>query len=355
MQEQKGKIVALCISEARGTVKHAVPEVKLVKGYGIEGDAHAGHWHRQVSLLSAEQVDAFNQRIASSNAQILPAIPGTFGENILVSGIDLRKLPVGSLLIIKKANKELASNGNSNTPTLNAEIEEQKPTCDEQENAVILKLSQIGKECHSHCQIFQRVGDCIMPREGVFATVEQGGALTPDMEITAQLPAPDAPLRAAVITLSDKGSIGERVDTAGPRAADLLTQAGYDVVEQVLLPDVQAKIERELKRLADSRQVDLIITTGGTGMSPRDVTPEATMAVATRLVPGIAEAIRAGSLAITKRAMLSRGVSVLRNATLIVNLPGSKKAVEEALAMVLPTLEHGIRLAKGTDGECGRT
>ena len=350
MQEQKGKIVALCISEARGTVKHAVPQVKLIKDYGIEGDAHAGHWHRQVSLLSAEQVEAFNQRIASSNAQILekaklttldakesdniaepgetekaiiePAIEGTFGENILVSGIDLRQLPVGS--------------------TLTA-------------GAVILKLSQIGKECHSHCQIFHRVGDCIMPREGVFATVEQGGVLTLGMPITVHLPAADAPLRAAVVTLSDKGSRGERVDTAGPRAAELLAAAGYEVVEQVLLPDVQAKIERELKRLADSRQVDLIITTGGTGMAPRDVTPEATLAVATRSVPGIAEAIRAGSLAITKRAMLSRGVSVLRNSTLIVNLPGSKKAVEEALEIVLPVLEHGIRLAKGTDGECGRT
>lgn len=350
MQEQKGKIVALCISEARGTVKHAVPQVKLIKDYGIEGDAHAGHWHRQVSLLSAEQVEAFNQRIACSNAQILekaklttldakesdniaepgetekaiiePAIEGTFGENILVSGIDLRQLPVGS--------------------TLTA-------------GAVILKLSQIGKECHSHCQIFHRVGDCIMPREGVFATVEQGGVLTLGMPITVHLPAADAPLRAAVVTLSDKGSRGERVDTAGPRAAELLAAAGYEVVEQVLLPDVQAKIERELKRLADSRQVDLIITTGGTGMAPRDVTPEATLAVATRSVPGIAEAIRAGSLAITKRAMLSRGVSVLRNSTLIVNLPGSKKAVEEALEIVLPVLEHGIRLAKGTDGECGRT
>ena len=350
MQEQKGKIVALCISEARGTVKHAVPQVKLIKDYGIEGDAHAGHWHRQVSLLSAEQVEAFNQRIACSNAYILekaklttldakesdniaepgetekaiiePAIEGTFGENILVSGIDLRQLPVGS--------------------TLTA-------------GAVILKLSQIGKECHSHCQIFHRVGDCIMPREGVFATVEQGGVLSLGMPITVHLPAADAPLRAAVVTLSDKGSRGERVDTAGPRAAELLAAAGYEVVEQVLLPDVQAKIERELKRLADSRQVDLIITTGGTGMAPRDVTPEATLAVATRSVPGIAEAIRVGSLAITKRAMLSRGVSVLRNSTLIVNLPGSKKAVEEALEIVLPVLEHGIRLAKGTDGECGRT
>ena len=323
MSELKGKIVALCISEARGTVKHAVEKAKLIKGYGIEGDAHAGHWHRQVSLLAIEQVEAFNQRIAASNAQILArAVEGTFGENILVRGIDLRKLPVGTLL--KAGN-------------------------------VVLKLSQIGKECHSHCQIFQRVGDCIMPREGVFATVEQGGVITPGMEIKVELPKADAQLRAAVITLSDKGAAGARVDTSGPRAAELLAQAGYEIVEKVLLPDVQVKIERELKRLADSRQVDLIVTTGGTGMAPRDVTPEATMAVATRNVPGIAEAIRTGSLAITNRAMLSRGVSVLRNSTLIVNLPGSKKAVEEALDIVLPTLQHGIRLAKGTDGECGRT
>lgn len=350
MQEQKGKIRALCISEVRGTVKQAVPKVTLLKDYGIEGDAHAGNWHRQVSLLAEEQVVAFNQRIAFSNAQILerakptkpdvvedekiaesggtkkaiiePAVEGTFGENILVSGIDLRKLPVGSLLTAGE---------------------------------VMLKISQIGKECHSHCQIFHRVGDCIMPREGVFATVEQGGMLTTGMEISVHLPPADAPLRAAVITLSDKGSRGERVDTAGPRAAELLAAASYEVIEQVLLPDVQVKIEHELKRLADSRQVDLIITTGGTGMSPRDVTPEATLAVATRNVPGIAEAIRAGSMKFTNKAMLSRGVSVLRNSTLIVNLPGSKKAVEEALEMVLPTLEHGIRLAKGTDGECGRT
>ena len=340
----KGKIEALCISEARGTVKHAVPEVRLIKDYGIEGDAHAGHWHRQVSLLSSEQVKAFNKRIAESNTRIKeqanalvsdkkkitngaersiePAIEGTFGENILVSGIDLPKLPVGSLI---KAGD------------------------------VVLKLSQIGKECHSHCQIFQRVGDCIMPREGVFATVEQGGILKAGMELEIILPTGKERLRAAVITLSDKGYIGERVDTSGPRAAALLEEAGYEIIEKVILPDVQGKIEHELKRLADSRQADLIITTGGTGMSPRDVTPEATLAVATRHVPGIAEAIRACSMKYTNRAMLSRGVSVLRNSTLIINLPGSEKAVREALEIILPVLEHGIRLAKGTDGECGRT
>ena len=121
-----------------------------------------------------------------------------------------------------------------------------------------------------------------------------------------------------------------------------------------MLPDAQKKIERELIRLADSRQVDLIITTGGTGLSLRDVTPEATMAVATRNVPGIAEAIRAESLKITRRAMLSRGVSVVRGQTLIVNLPGSTKAVEEALPIVLPQLEHGLRILKGSAHDCAR-
>ena len=310
----KGVIKALCISEARGTVKHTVPSVRCLAGHGLEGDAHAGSWHRQGSLLSDEQVQAFNA--AGGAVQ-----PGDFGENILVCGIDFSALPVGTLLMAGE---------------------------------VVLKLTQIGKECHNHCQIFQRVGDCIMPREGVFAIVEHGGELRPGMVMTAQLPAADAPLRAAVMTLSDKGAAGQRQDTSGPRAAELLTAAGYEIVEQVLLPDNRPQIEKELKRLADSRQVDLIITTGGTGFSLRDVTPEATLAVATRLAPGIAEAIRMESMAITRRAMLSRGVSVLRNSTLIVNLPGSRKAVEEALAIVLTELEHGLRILRGTAKECGR-
>ena len=314
MGELKGIIKAVCLSEVKGTEKRPVASVTLIANHGLSGDAHAGNWHRQVSLLSADKVDEFNAR--GGKAEI-----GAFGENILVSGIDFKSLPVGSIL---------------------------------RAGEVVLKMSQIGKECHSHCQIFHRVGDCIMPREGVFATVEHGGELHAGMELTVEPPPVDAPLRAAVMTLSDKGFAGERVDTSGPRAAQLLSEAGYDVEELVLLPDAQKKIERELIRLADSRQVDLIITTGGTGFSLRDVTPEATLAVATRTAPGIAEAIRSESLKITPRAMLSRGASVLRNKTLIVNLPGSTKAVEEGLAVILPQLEHGLRILKGTAHDCAR-
>lgn len=314
VKDLQGIVEALCISEKRGTEKHAVPEALFLTDFGIEGDAHAGAWHRQVSLLSYDKVLEFNAK--GGNADV-----GAFGENVLVSGLDFKNLPVGTIL-----------------------------KCGD----VILEMTQIGKECHSHCNIFQRVGDCIMPREGVFAVVLQGGVLQKGAVMTAELPQIDAPLRAAVMTLSDKGFAGERVDESGPKAVAMLEAAGYKIVETLLLPDAQKKIERELIRLADSRQVDLIITTGGTGMSLRDCTPEATLAVATRNVPGIAEAIRAGSMAITKRAMLGRGASVLRNKTLIVNLPGSVKAVEESLALVLPELEHGIKILKGSAKECGR-
>ncbi|MBQ5625126.1 MAG: molybdenum cofactor biosynthesis protein, partial [Phascolarctobacterium sp.] len=301
VMQLEGVVKAICISTARGTEKHAIEEANFIKDYGIEGDAHAGKWHRQVSLLSYNKVEEFNAK--GGNVE-----DGAFGENVLVSGLDFKNLPVGTIL-----------------------------KCGE----VVLEMTQIGKECHSHCNIFHRVGDCIMPREGVFAIVKNGGVMKTGDVMVAELPRAGAPLRAAVMTLSDKGFAGERVDESGPKAVAMLEAAGYEIVETLLLPDAQKKIERELIRLVDSRQVDLIITTGGTGMSVRDCTPEATLAVATRNVPGIAEAIRAGSMAITKRAMLGRGASVLRNNTLIVNLPGSVKAVEESLEIVLPELEHG--------------
>ncbi len=310
----EGVVKAICISTVRGTEKHAIEEANFIKDYGIEGDAHAGKWHRQVSLLSYNKVEEFNAKGGDVE-------DGAFGENVLVSGLDFKNLPVGTIL-----------------------------KCGD----VVLEMTQIGKECHSHCNIFHRVGDCIMPREGVFAIVKTGGVMKIGDVMAAELPQADAPLRAAVMTLSDKGFTGERIDESGPKAVAMLQVAGYEIVETLLLPDAQKKIERELIRLADSRQVDLIITTGGTGMSVRDCTPEATLAVATRNVPGIAEAIRAGSMAITKRAMLGRGASVLRNNTLIVNLPGSVKAVQESLEIVLPELEHGLRILKGSANECGR-
>ena len=189
-----------------------------------------------------------------------------------------------------------------------------------------------------------------------FARVQLGfGAVQLRLCIGQLLPPlENPPLRAAVITLSDKGSRGEREDKSGPLIVEMLTAAGYVVEETMILPDEAKALKAQLIRLADGRQVNLILTTGGTGFSPRDITPEATCAVADRNAPGIAEAMRYHSLSITPRGMLSRGVSVLRGKTLIVNLPGSPKAVQENLEYILPSLEHGVRIAAGLDGECAR-
>lgn len=162
------------------------------------------------------------------------------------------------------------------------------------------------------------------------------------------------PFRAAVITLSDKGARGERVDESGPAIVRRLQEAGYTVVETLLLPDDQKQLESVLIRLCDGPKPELILTTGGTGFAPRDVTPEATLAVADRLVPGIAEAVRAASLAITRRAMLSRAVSVIRGQTLIVNLPGSPKACMESMDVFLDVLPHGLSLLRGEVADCAR-
>lgn len=161
--------------------------------------------------------------------------------------------------------------------------------------------------------------------------------------------------KVGIITMSDKGSKGEREDKSGPMIRSIISEnASYEVIEEILIPDDQKTIENELIRMTDILKLDLILTTGGTGFSLRDVTPEATLAIADRVAPGIAEAIRAYSLTITKRAMLSRGVSAIRKQTLIVNLPGSPKAVKESLEYIMSELSHGIEILKGTAVECAR-
>lgn len=152
--------------------------------------------------------------------------------------------------------------------------------------------------------------------------------------------------QAGVITVSDKGAAGEREDTAGPLAAEMLLDAGFEVTRTAIVPDEAAEISRELIRCADELGLALVLTSGGTGFSPRDVTPEATLSIIERRVPGIPEAMRAESLKITNRAMLTRSEAGIRGRTLIINLPGSPKAVRENLAAVLPALEHGLDMLR---------
>ena len=157
-----------------------------------------------------------------------------------------------------------------------------------------------------------------------------------------------------IITLSDKGAAGKREDKSGPAIREMLENDGrFEIKEQQLLSDDRAALEEALVRLCDKSQLNLILTTGGTGLSPRDNAPEATLAVADRQVPGIAEYMRAKSFETTPKAMLSRGVAVIRGSSLIINLPGSPKAVRENLGFILPALGHGLDIMLGIDGECG--
>jgi molybdopterin adenylyltransferase len=160
--------------------------------------------------------------------------------------------------------------------------------------------------------------------------------------------------RVAIITSSDTGYRGEREDLSGPAIKEIVEREGYEVVSMDILPDDQVMLAGKMQEIADKEMAELILTTGGTGFSERDVTPEATEEVIERRVPGIPEAMRAYSMTITKRAMLSRATAGIRKKTLIINLPGSPKAVKESLEYIIGALDHGIEIMTGEAGNCAR-
>ena len=243
MDQKKGVVRGICISKKRGTAKYPVESARIVPDWGIEEDAHGGKWHRQISLLALEKIEAFREQGADVDF-------GAFGENLIIEGFDLRNVPVDSEIRIG--------------------------------DTVRLKVTQIGKECHSHCAIYRRMGDCIMPREGIFAEVLEGGNICVGDSVEVRMPQANRPYSTAVITLSDKAFAGEREDLSGPAVEKMLRESEekehirFDIKEILLLPDGEEGLKKQLIRLADQRQLDLILTTGGTGFAPRDVTPEAT-------------------------------------------------------------------------------
>lgn len=302
------KVVSVNISEKKGTIKHPVEKIDLKIGLGIEGDAHAGDWHRQVSLLDLSSFDKMH-----NNASV-ELKPGIFAENVTTEGIDLWGLPVGTRLEIGET---------------------------------LVEITQIGKECHRHCQVFRQVGDCVMPREGIFARVIKEGSIKAGDSLKI-VPT----IRAAILTVSDKGYSGERTDLSGPAIAQAL-EGKAQVTLQEIVPDDLEQIKAKLIEYSDL-ELDLVFTTGGTGFAPRDVTPEATLAVTERQAQGIAEAIRAKSLEITPFAMLSRAAAGIRGKTLIINLPGSPKAALECLEVFLPVMNHAVETLRGDAYECAQ-
>lgn len=302
------EIVAVCTSPEKGQRKKNIGESKLIKNMGLLDDAHAGFAHRQVSLLAEES-------IAKMTAQGLDVGPGDFAENLTTRGIDLVNLPAGTRLQVG--------------------------------SEAIIRVTQIGKECHDRCAIYHQAGDCVMPREGIFAEVLLEGPV----RVGDRLNIIDS-YKFGVITASDKGSKGEREDLSGPAISEILLPWG-DVIDQAIVPDDRAALAKVMRDLI-AKGVDAIFTSGGTGMSPRDVTPEATLDVIDRQVPGIGEAMRRETATVTTKAMLSRAIAGISDSTLIVNLPGSPKAVTECLAVLTPVLDHALETVCGKGGECAR-
>ncbi|MBT9136477.1 MAG: Molybdopterin adenylyltransferase [Firmicutes bacterium] len=305
----RGAVNAVSISKDKGMRKSPQPFVDIVLEHGLAGDAHGGVGHRQVSLLALES-------IKKMQAMGIDVHPGDFAENITLHGVDLAKVSVGTRLSLG--------------------------------DGAMLEITQLGKECHERCAIYYQAGDCVMPREGVFARVLRGGQVKAGDEVLVW-----PKLRILVITMSDRCSRHEAVDESGPALAAELALTGASVATVLLADDYDDLVEL-LTATCDQNAADIVLTTGGTGLSPRDVTPEATLAVIERVVPGIAENMRAQSLKVTQAAMLSRAVAGTRKKTLIINLPGSKKGALECLRVFLPVLPHAYEVMQGQNSDCGR-
>ena len=303
----EGDLLHICISEKKGIPKKAVKTGILVQHQGLQSDAHAGPGHRQISILDEADID-------SMRSKGLTLRPGAFGENLVFSGINLNELGIGTTLRIGES---------------------------------LLELTQIGKVCHDRCAIYSKTGDCIMPRTGIFARVLEGGEISPGMKVKVEKTISRDIFQAAVLTISDTCSSGEAVDTSGPAVSKMLTgtlQANVCFTD--ILPDEAEIISAALKDMSD-RGFDMVVTSGGTGFGPRDVTPEATRTIIERDAPGLAEAMRLASSKITPNAWLQRGICGIRQSTLIVNLPGSKKAAMENLEAILSVIPHALKLLRG--------
>jgi molybdopterin adenylyltransferase len=306
----KTEILSVNISEEKGTDKQPQSEIQI-NSLGIVGDAHAGSWHRQVSILGQSSIDEFMQR------ENIKVKPGDFGENITIGGIDLKNVAILDRFRI---------------------------------GSVGLEVTQIGKECHGDgCTIYKQVGQCVMPKEGLFTRVLSDGRIKPgdDVEYIPKT------LSLKIITLSDRASRGEYEDKSGPKTREILEvfldgKRWHPKIESVILPDDPELLRSELE-LSGKAGVDIVITTGGTGVGPRDHTPETVSKFSDRLIPGIMEHIRVKYGAIKPNALLSRSVAGVAGEMLIFALPGSLKAVQEYMVEILPVLEHLVFMVHGLD------
>ena len=304
------EITSINISEEKGTTKKPVNDA-IIDSHGVVGDAHAGAWHRQVSLLAQENIDHFAVKAKRTFA------PGDFAENITLRGLDLQHTSLLDRFRI-------------------SEVE--------------LEVTQLGKACHGDgCAIYREVGQCVMPKAGIFCRVLSGGSVQvgDEVKFTPKI------LRARVITLSDRAARKEYEDKSGPKIGEMLKTHFINTrwraeVEFLILPDDAEQLQSEIKN-ALHEKMDVLITTGGTGIGPRDITPEAVRPFLDKQVPGIMEHIRLKFGEKNPNALLSRAVCGVTGQTLIYTLPGSLRAVEEYMTEILKTLEHLMLMIRGLD------
>ncbi len=303
-------VVSVNISEKKGTIKIPVSEIEL-NGLGVAQDAHSGDWHRQVSLLADESVQRFTHAAGRKIKY------GEFAENITTKGLELVNThPLDRLTI--------------------GEVE--------------LEITQIGKECHgTSCAIFKEVGNCVMPKEGIFARVLKNGVVKAGDEVV-YLP---RIYKVTIVTLSDRASRGEYSDRSGPRIEQLVssffeTEGWKFDIDRKLIPDDTEALKMILED-ARKTQVDILITTGGTGIGPRDITPDVIKPYLDKEIPGIMELIRFKYGSLKPNALISRAIAGVLQNTLVYTLPGSVKAVDEYMTEITPTLRHSIYMLHNLD------
>jgi molybdenum cofactor synthesis domain-containing protein len=305
-----GKVLSVNISEKTGTIKHPVEKITITEA-GVMHDAHAGNWHRQVSLLAVESIEKFSRQ-AHRKINF-----GEFAENITTQGIELPRCNILDRFQVGDAE---------------------------------LELTQIGKECHgTTCAIFKEVGNCVMPKEGIFCRVLKTGTIQPNDEI--QL-VPKV-MRVSIVTLSDRASAGVYEDRSGPKIREMLDaffterKRRYEI-ETLLLPDNAEALRTHLKECR-SDGTDFVFTTGGTGIGERDITVETVSGMLDKEIPGIMELIRVKYGMEKPNALLSRGVAGIMGKTIVYTLPGSVKAVTEYLSEITKTMEHTVFMLHGID------
>ena len=310
MSDKKVAVLSVNISEKKGTIKKPVDSIEL-NSKGVANDAHSGNWHRQVSLLAKESVDKFSIK-AKRKIDF-----GEFAENITTEGILLHHTaPLDRFLF--------------------GDLE--------------LEVTQIGKKCHGdNCSIFREIGNCVMPKEGIFCRVLKDGNLKAG-DLLVYHP---RIIKTMIITLSDRASRGEYEDKSGPLLEKLAegffkSKNRHYHIDKMIIPDQEEDLSKLLKK-AQKENYDAVFTTGGTGIGPRDITPDVVKKHLTKEIPGIMELIRVKYGMEKPNALVSRGIAGVMNKTLVYTMPGSPKAVNEYCSEIFKTVEHSLYMLNELD------